>query len=185
MGQDAAANGLEQEGESTPSSLPMGATLAVAAAPHRPLPTDSPACAQLRANRGGSRVLVVDDNPVNLEVAAEVLRCANLSVDIAGDGAEAVSMAQATRYDLILMDIQMPVVDGLQASRMLRSNPATQVVPIVALTASGGLDEDRAACFAAGMNDYIAKPFDLNTLYLKLLHWLPEARRHGRPTGFG
>jgi CheY-like chemotaxis protein len=89
----------------------------------------------LRAERRGARVLLAEDNLVNQEVAVELLRSAGLEVDIAGNGAEAVAMAQAHAYDLILMDVQMPEVDGLQAARALRAMPAQRAVPIIAMTA--------------------------------------------------
>jgi CheY-like chemotaxis protein len=95
--------------------------------------------------------------------------------DVADDGLQVVQMARAAPYDLILMDIQMPGLDGLQATRELRSRGATHGVPIVAITA-GAFAEDRNACLAAGMNDHIAKPIELSALYAVLRRWLPTAR---------
>ncbi|MES3015267.1 MAG: PAS domain-containing protein, partial [Pseudomonadota bacterium] len=128
----------------------------------------------LRAQHAGAHVLLAEDNPVNQEVALTLLELAGLRVDLAQTGHEAVARAGATRYDLILMDVQMPGLDGLQATRLLRAQPATAATPIVAMTANA-YAEDRAACLAAGMNDHITKPVDPPALYEVLLRWL------GRP----
>ena len=102
------------------------------------------------------RVLVVDDNPVNQMIARAMLQKLGCAVDVAGDGAEAVRLANAQAHEIIFMDCQMPVMDGLTATRSLRERPGPRV-PIVGLTASAGEDE-RQACLDAGMDEVLNKP---------------------------
>jgi PAS domain S-box-containing protein len=124
---------------------------------------------RLLRDHAGSRVLVVEDNPINQEVARELLSGAGLSVDIAGNGQIALDMTDTNKYDLILMDVQMPVMDGLDATRGLRARGCT--LPILGMTANA-FEEDRQACLSAGMNDFVTKPVIPDTLYAKLLHGL-------------
>jgi two-component system sensor histidine kinase/response regulator len=126
----------------------------------------------LRHHRG-ARVLLAEDNAVNREVALALLADTGLQVDTAHDGTQALAMAGAQRYDLILMDMQMPEMDGLAATRALRATDHGRDVPIVALTANA-FGEDRAACLAAGMDDHLAKPVEPRDLYRMLRRWLPE-----------
>ncbi len=132
----------------------------------------------LRSRHAGQRVLLAEDNEVNQEVAVELLRAAGLVVETAADGPRAVEMALAGPYDLILMDVQMPGMDGLQATRTIRQR-AGRGTPIVAMTANA-FAEDRAACLAAGMNDHVSKPVDPERLYATLARWLavPQAAPH-------
>ena len=133
------------------------------------LPT---AQARLRTHHRGQRVLLAEDNEVNLEVAHDLLTSVGLVVDVARDGARAVAMALSTGYDVVLMDMQMPVMDGLEATRAIRAR-ADLHVPIIAMTANAFV-EDRDACLAAGMDDHVTKPVDPKVLYAALMRWLPE-----------
>jgi CheY-like chemotaxis protein len=125
----------------------------------------------LRRDFSGRRVLLVEDNPVNQEVMIELLRDLDLTVELARDGVEAITMAETGRYDLMLMDMQMPRMGGMQATQRIRQLPACATLPILALTGNAFV-EDRARCLEAGMNDFITKPIDPDSLAATLLHWL-------------
>ena len=140
----------------------------------------------LRRRHAGARILVAEDNVVNQEVAIALLHAAGLEVDLADDGAQAVERSAEAEYDLILMDVQMPHMDGLVASRAIRADKRRAAVPIVAMTANA-FAEDRAAVLEAGMNDHIVKPVDPAHLYNTIGRWLDERLRvlagHGPGTG--
>ncbi len=123
--------------------------------------------------RSHASVLLAEDNKINQEVASELLRAYGLSVDIANNGAEAVEMVKAKSYDLILMDIQMPVMDGYEATRTMRALLQGREVPILAMSANA-FAEDRQRCVDVGMNDFVAKPVEPKQLFQALVRWIPE-----------
>lgn len=135
-------------------------------------PRPEPAEATLQRDHAGQRVLVVEDEPVNREITAFILEGAGLVVEMAEDGFAGLRMLETASYDIVLMDVQMPHLDGLEATRRLRQRPGLAALPVVALTANA-FAEDRAACLAAGMNDFISKPVNPEALLCTVLRWLP------------
>jgi len=119
----------------------------------------------------GSRVLLVEDNELNREVALGLLEDAHLAIDIAENGRDAVEKVAEHNYDLVLMDMQMPVMDGLAATRAIRLKPQFRALPIIAMTANV-MESDREKCIGAGMNDHLAKPIDPEALFACLLRWI-------------
>lgn len=140
-----------------------------------PLTGDS-AKAILKRDFGHCRLLVVEDEPVNREIMLLLFRPIWPAVEVAEDGLGAVAMVETTRYDLILMDMQMPRMDGLEATRRIRHLANGATTPIIATTANAFV-EDRAQCSAAGMDDFVAKPVNPDQLFAQMLKWLQRGRQ--------
>ncbi|MBV8619348.1 MAG: PAS domain S-box protein [Curvibacter sp.] len=147
-------------------------------APQSPPAVDT--AQDLLAPLQGARLLVVEDNDLNQQVAAELLTDAGFVVELAGNGREALDKLRQHRFDLVLMDMQMPVMDGLEATRILRSQPDTRHLPVVAMTANA-TSQDRERCLAAGMNDHVAKPVDPDELWATLARWIKPTAGAGGP----
>ncbi|HZX28215.1 MAG TPA: response regulator, partial [Telluria sp.] len=122
----------------------------------------------------GAYLLLVDDNEVNQEVALDLLAAAGVRADVAENGAMALAKIAVTRYDGVLMDCQMPVMDGFEATRRLRANPDNAGLPVIAMTANAMVG-DKEKCLEAGMNDFIAKPVDVAQLFTTLARWVKPA----------
>ena len=146
------------------------------AAPFPPQ-ADAPDLARLR----GIRVLLVEDNEINQEVAAGQLEDADILVDIADNGEEALRLIVRNGYDAVLMDMQMPIMDGVTATRTLRKDSRYRDLPVIAMTANA-LASDREACLEAGMNDHVTKPINPDALFGALLQWVTPAPSTELPT---
>ena len=140
------------------------------AAPAAAVGATPSAAAQLDVIKG-ARVLLVEDNLLNQEVATGLLEDVGATVCIANNGQQAVDLLLAERFDCVLMDVQMPVMDGLQATRLIREHPLTSATPVLAMTANAR-NEDRVRCIEAGMNDFITKPIVPDQLYATVAKWL-------------
>lgn len=127
---------------------------------------------QLLRSIRGARILLVEDNELNRQVALEILEEGLFAVDHAANGEIAVAKVLARPYDLVLMDMQMPVMDGLEATRQIRAHAQCASLPIIALTANA-MTGDLERCIAAGMNDLVTKPIEPDQLFAKLVHWIP------------
>ena len=139
----------------------------------KPLVARADAETLIQQHYAGHRILVADDEPINLEIARLQLEAVDLVVDTAEDGAEAVALARKNNYAAIFMDMQMPNVNGVEATQQIRKLPAYRETPIIAMTANA-FAEDKARCFAAGMNEFLIKPFDPDTLFSTLLRALRQ-----------
>ncbi len=132
----------------------------------------------------GARVLLVEDNDINQMVAREILEHAGLVVEIAENGQQAVEQVQRSHYDLVFMDMQMPVMDGVTATREIRRIERLAALPIVAMTANA-MEQDRQRCLQAGMNDAVIKPIDPQSLWATLLRWIEPAQAQAQVAGPG
>lgn len=157
------------------SSFAFTVTLDLAAAAAPQPVQQPPSLAELAADIRGSRILLVEDNEANQFVARQLLSRAGLEVTIARNGKEAVELAQKEIYDLILMDMQMPVMDGIQATLLIRQLPEGEKLPIIAMTAAAS-EADRESCLKAGMNDYISKPIIATELLTKMVNLLDTGK---------
>lgn len=138
-------------------------------------PADNP---DLGKRYAGSRVLLAEDEPINREITLELLADSGLEIDVAEDGVQAVELASMNHYALILMDMQMPKLDGIQATQRIRALPGCGGVPILAMTANAFI-EDRLRCEEAGMNDFVAKPVDPAHLFATMRKWLQARDSQG------
>jgi len=118
-------------------------------------------------------VLLAEDEPITQDVSCYLLEDVSFVVDLAEDGLQALALARANTYALILMDMQMPVLNGVGATQAIRKDSLNKTTPILAMTANA-FDEDRQVCLDAGMNDHISKPVDPQKLYETLLEWLEK-----------
>ena len=143
-----------------------------------PAPTFSEHSAEvrLRDEYAGTRVLLAEDEPINQEVSRGLLEDAGFVVDLAKDGQQALELAKENTYAVILMDVQMPHLNGINATKAIRALPGYSEIPILAMTANA-FDEDRRVCIDAGMNEHIAKPVEPAKLYEILLAWLVRMKK--------
>jgi two-component system sensor histidine kinase/response regulator len=145
------------------------------AQPARAPLSDTRAGPKPNANQG-ARILLVEDNDINQHVASEILQDAGFVVEIAENGRIALDLLQQRSFDAVLMDMQMPVMDGVSATREIRKLPAHSALPIIAMTANA-MQSDKQRCMDAGMNDFVTKPIDPETLAGTVTNWLDRARR--------
>ena len=124
----------------------------------------------------GAKILVAEDNKINQQIIQEILETAELEIDIVENGEEALKALKTSEYDGVLMDVQMPIMDGLEATRQIRKNPMLKDIPIIALTANAML-KDREECLQAGMDGHVPKPIDSNFLFLTLKQWISPPRK--------
>jgi CheY-like chemotaxis protein len=127
------------------------------------------------ARLAGVKILLVEDNPFNQQLAVDLLSDAGIDVTVAEDGRKALDLLQGQRFDGVLMDCQMPVMDGYEATRLLRQQPHLRTLPVIAMTANAMVG-DREKVLAAGMNDHIAKPINIDEVFATLARWVRPAQ---------
>ena len=172
-----AAQEAVPESAATSSTAPGAVKVRPAPGVAMPAPSSAvEAMALLRTRHAGARILLADDNPVNRLLVDELLGMANIHPQIVQTGAQALERVRSQSFDLLLMDIHMPDMDGLTATRHIRALPGCADLPIIAMTASV-LQEERDACLDAGMNAHLGKPLDTQQLFATLLHWLDRQRQ--------
>ena len=172
MGGDAGAESVSGKG----STFWFTAGLAPDEAPDSQPPTlDDTPMHILRQQHMLARVLLAEDHPINQEIVRNLLEAAGLTVTVVADGEAALEELGRENYDLVLMDVQMPRMDGIEATREIRRRPTIQHIPVIAVTANV-FSEDRARCLDAGMNDFLAKPVRPDELYSSVLRWLETPR---------
>ncbi|MDH4320468.1 MAG: response regulator [Desulfobulbaceae bacterium] len=152
----------------------------VAEAEESAAPADEPAIAP--AHVAGGRVLLVDDNEINREIGVELLSEVGLTVTTARNGVEALAALEHDRFDLVLMDLQMPTMDGYEATRRIRQRQEWQELPVVAMTAHA-MAGDRERCLETGMNDHLAKPIEVAELHRLLGRWIAPRAEQVAPVG--
>ncbi|MDD2743367.1 MAG: ATP-binding protein [Rhodocyclaceae bacterium] len=177
MGGDIVASSTPGEGSSFALSLCLAKGDSRTAIPENQNSLSGAQAEQMLAtHHRNARLLLVEDDEINRLVALELLHeTLGLQVDIAEDGAQAVAKASQQKYDMVLMDVQMPVMDGLLATQAIRALPGWREIPILAMTANA-FEDDKQACLAAGMSDFVAKPVDPDLLFVVMLRWLEKSQ---------
>ena len=183
MGGDISAEGLPRGGSAFTFTARFG-TVAGAEASPPSMKKENRRVLPVAEGLAGLRVLLVEDQPLNQQVAREILTTAGVVVEIAADGGEAVRLAAERRYDLILMDLQMPVMDGYTATREIRQKWNAADLPIIAMTAHA-MENEREKCLESGMNDYLAKPIDVRKLYQAIQAWTRQPCAGESPEAVG
>jgi two-component system, sensor histidine kinase and response regulator len=126
----------------------------------------------------GVRILLAEDHPFNRQVAVEFLEQAGATVNCVNSGKEVLDLLRRERFDCVLMDVQMPGMDGLETTRMIRTDTTLRGLPVIAMTA-GASNDERQCCFAAGMDDFVGKPFRPDSLYATVAKWVRKNRDSG------
>ena len=171
MGGEIDVQSVVQQGSTFTFTILMDSCLPACSAETTEWATD--AKGQIKARFGGRKVLLAEDEPINQEVTLLLLEETGLKVVLAADGVEAVEQVRHTDFALVLMDMQMPRMGGIEATLAIRNIPGRESLPILAMTANA-FDEDRRQCMAAGMNDFISKPVKPEVMYATLLKWLSQ-----------
>lgn len=171
MGGEIDVQSVVQQGSTFTFTILMDSCLPACSAETTEWATDAEG--QIKARFGGRKVLLAEDEPINQEVTLLLLEETGLKVVLAADGVEAVEQVRHTDFALVLMDMQMPRMGGIEATLAIRNIPGRESLPILAMTANA-FDEDRRQCMAAGMNDFISKPVKPEVMHATLLKWLIE-----------